>query len=255
MATKRKKRKKSNIAAMQAGLKRYRARLKRGKAPAKKHRRRKRRARAVARRTSFRRKASGRIRPVVIVSGGSFRRPAKSKYFPRPTRINPLRNPRRRRFRRNPIGKMLPFRQAFNKRTLVRYAAVGGGIGLGALLSRFLNTGAIPFMAPPAVAPAWVATLQKARVAHGLIHILVGVTIQAKMRNPMAKDFGVGLAALGGFDLLMQILSKLGVQGLPTFSGMNVSFMGMNVDTPRVLRVAGEGGTEDADDFVDSLDT
>jgi hypothetical protein len=226
-------------------------------APARPKRRRKsrrvRKASRKARRASFRRKSSGRIRPVVIVSGSGFRRPAKSKYFSGPTRIN---RRRRGRARKNPFsGGALSIRKVFSKNTLMRYVGLGGGIGLGALFSRFLNTGVVPFSSTALIPATMVATLQKARPFHGLIHILVGVTIAAKIRNPIAKDVGAGLAALGGFDLLMQLLSKMGVTNLPTFSGMNVDFMGMNVDAPRVVRVAGNGYSEDGDEFIDSLDT
>lgn len=251
MATKRKRKGK-----MPAGLARYHRARRAAKAAGSAPRKRKRKASKKARRASFRRKASGRIRPVVIVSGNGFRRPAKSKYFSGPTRINPRRRRKSRRgMRRNPgFSRMLPLRSAFSKSSLMHYVGIGGGIGLGAMLSRFLNTGAVPFMSAPPTVPSWVVTLQKARPLHGLIHILVGVTLASKVRNPIAKDLGAGLAALGGFDLLMQGLTFAGVKGLPTFSGMNVNLMGMNYDVPRtVLPSAGLRG--DTDEFIDSLDT
>jgi len=242
---------------MPAGLARWHREQRAAKAGRTTKRRRKKAAKKVAkraRRKSFAKKASGRIRPVVIVSGGKYHRPKKSKYFSGPTRINPRR---RRKYRRNPSGLkgILPFRKAFSKQSLMRYVAIGGGIGLGAMLSRFLNTGAIPFLPGPATTPGWVVMLQKARPVHGLIHILVGVTIAAKVRNPIAKDAGAGLAALGGFDLLMQGLTFAGVKNLPSFSGMNVDLMGMNYDIRQPFTVGDGGYRGDTDEFIDSLDT
>lgn len=144
------------------------------------------------------------------------------------------RNPKRRKHsrksrrvarRRNPSIKGA-LKNVFAVRTLARYAAIGGGIALGSFISKFLNTGAVPFMDAPAVAPSWVSTLAKARPVHGLLHILAGSMLAAKAKNKYVQDVGIGLAALGGFDLLMQGLALAGVKGLPTFSGMNVNLMG-----------------------------
>lgn len=171
-------------------------------------------------------KASGRIRPVVIVSGGKYHRPKKSKYFRGPTRINK----RRRHARRNPGGLTGSVKSIFKVATLKRVLSVGGGILAGTFVSRFLSTGIVPGMATP-VLPASVTTvLAKARPVHGLFHLLVGFYLQ-KQRNPIVKDMGMGVAALGGFDLLTQVLSLAGVKNLPTFAGMNVTLMGMNVNT------------------------
>lgn len=173
-------------------------------------------------------KTSGRIRPVVIVSGGKFHRPKRSKYFKHPVRIN---RRRRRHVRRNPAfgGTM---RSVFRMSTLKRALAVGGGIALGTMVSKFLTTGILPFTATPVLPASVTGVLAKARPVHGLLHIAVGLYLQ-KRRNPIVKDLGMGVIALGGFDLLSQVLSLAGVRGLPTFSGMNVSLMGMNVDANR----------------------
>jgi hypothetical protein len=179
---------------------------------------------------------SRRIRPVVILTSRHgrrrFKRPRHSKYFKHPTRINR----RRRRLRLNPLPSFRGVKGLFNLRTITRYAAIGGGVWLGAVVSRFLNTGTLPGVATPLfTVPDF---LVKARPAHGLIHIALGVMLQRKARNPMLKDAGVGLAALGGFDLLMQVLTLAGVPNLPVFAGMNVSMMGANIDAmsgPTVL--------------------
>lgn len=222
---------------------------------AKAHRSRRHRAyRANPRRRRSRRlKTTGRVRPVVIVSGGKYHRPKKSKYFPSPTRINPRR---RRHSRHNPaISKSI--KQAFTMRSLSRFFAIGGGLFAGTLFSRLLNTGALPFTTQTVLPASVTSALAKVRPFHGLLHIGLGVLITSKAKNPHIKDVGVGLAALGGFDLFTQILSAVGMKGLPTFSGMNVN--GMNFTKggmPRrvtVLNGAGFGPGSSSTAMADSL--
>lgn len=227
----RKMSKKARAAALRNLAKARRARKK--SAPVSKKRRRAKSSKRRARRSKAL-KASGRIRPVVIVSGGKYHRPKKSKYFRGPTRINPRR---RRRYRRNPVFGLPKLTRLFSVKTFTRYAAIGGGMLAGTMFSRFLNTGMVPFLNTVALPAAVTDVLSKARPIHGFAHIALGWAIQTKARNPIMKDVGVGLAALGGFDLLMQVLTLAGVKNLPTFSGMNVEMMGMNVDAgmPTVL--------------------
>ena len=167
------------------------------------------------------RKSWKHIRPTVLVGpkNGRYYRPRRSKYFKRATRINGRR-------RRNGTSIMSAIKNVFQVRTIAQYASIGGGLFAGTLLSKLLNTGLVPFTSYQL--PASVTdTLSKVRPAHGLIHILAGTLLAAKSRNKYLKDAGIGLAALGGFDLLMQGLSMAGVKNLPTFSGMNVNLMGM----------------------------
>ncbi len=179
----------------------------------------KRRRRAKARKS----RAGKRIRPVIISSRGKYYRPRRSKYFKTARRVNG----RRRRHARRHNGRSLvsSIKSVFQVRTISRYASIGGGIFAGTMFSRMLNTGLVPFtnIALPA---SITTTLAKLRPVHGLFHILAGSLLMAKVRNKYAQDVGVGLAALGGFDLLMQVLSRVGVKNLPTFSGMNVSLRG-----------------------------
>ena len=227
------------------------ARRARRKSPSPKARRRSRRKAAKkatrARRRHFHAKSSGRIRPVVIVSGGKFHRPKKSKYFSRPVRIN---RRRRRSVRRNP-GFSGSMRSILKVSTLKRVLSVGGGILAGTFVSKFLSTGTVPGMATPVLPASVTSVLAKARPVHGLFHLAVGFYLQ-KQRNPIVKDMGMGVAALGGFDLLTQVLSLAGVKNLPTFSGMNVSLMGMNVDAHRAPVVLSGMHSEPsmADDLV-----
>lgn len=180
-------------------------------------------------------KTSGRIRPVLVVSGGQFRRPAKSKYFTGPTRIN-----RRRKYRKNPGVSIASVKSLFTPRSITRILSVGGGVLGGAFLTRFLNTGMIPGLSMQIIPASFLAPLSKARPVFGLAQVVVGMYLQKK-RSPIVKDIGIGMAAVGGFDLLTQILSLAGLTNLPTLSGMNVqpylgmnvspSFLGMNVQT------------------------
>jgi hypothetical protein len=173
----------------------------------------KRRARSVA---------GKRIRPVILSRGGKYYRPRRSKYFKTARRVNG-----RRRRSNGAAGKLLStVKGMFKVPSLLRYASIGGGIFGGTLLSKMLNTGIVPFtsMALPA---SVTSALAKARPAHGLIHILAGTIIASKARNKHIKDAALGLAALGSFDLLMQVLALAGMKNLPTFSGMNIDLRGM----------------------------
>lgn len=172
-----------------------------------------------------------RIRPTIILSRGKLYRPRRSKYFSRPRKVNG-----RRRRRSNGSGSLVrAVKGVFQVRTISRYASIGGGIFLGTLFSRLLNTGVVPFTAL-ALPAALMAPLQKLRPIHGLLHMALGALVASKVRNKYAQDAAIGIAALGGFDLVTQVLSRVGVVGLPTFSGMNVDlvsgrtmYSGMNV--------------------------
>lgn len=189
-----------------------------------------------AKRRSARLKKSGVIRPVVVLSGGKFHRPKHSKYFKGPTRIN-----RRRKYRNNPGMSISSVKGLFNPRSITRILSVGGGVLGGAFLTRFLNTGMLPGLSMQIIPDSFLPTLTKARPVFGLVQVVVGMYLQKK-RSLIAKDIGIGMAAVGGFDLLTQILSLAGIGNLPTLGGMNVqpslagmnvqpSFLGMNVQT------------------------
>lgn len=173
-----------------------------------------------ARKSSKRKSRAGRrIRPVIISSRGKLYRPRRSKTFPKSRRVNG------RRRRSNGKSLVSSIKSIFQVRTISRYASIGGGIFAGTLFSRMLNTGLVPFTS--IALPASITTsLAKVRPFHGLLHILAGSLLMTKVRGKYAQDVGVGLAALGGFDLLMQVLSRVGVKNLPTFSGMNVTWSG-----------------------------
>lgn len=203
---------------------------------------------------SAKRRASSvkrRIRPTVLVSrSGRYYRPRRSKYFTRPRRIN--------RHRRNGMGGSLMaiIKRTFTLNSVTNYLGIGGGLFVGTMLSKMLNTGIVPFtntMIPDSIS----STLSNKyfRPFHGFIHIILGTLIASKVRNKYAKDVGVGLAALGGFDLLTQALSAVGMVGLPTFSGMNVNLLGktqysgMNVDLSGMnVNMLGDGRASDAED-------
>lgn len=199
-------------------------------APAPKRRKRRSKARRPAR-------SGRRIRPTILVTrSGAYRRPRRSKYFKRPRMVNPRRRRSTRR-RRNGGNLMSIVKRTLTVSTLSGYLSIGGGIFAGALLSKMLNTGMVPFTT--SALPASVSdTLgsKYVRPFHGILHIVLGGLIAAKVKNKYVRDAGMGLAALGGYDLLSQALSALGVADLPSLSGMNVnllgrtSYAGMNVD-------------------------
>ncbi len=215
-----------------------------------------------SRKSAKRRSRSGKhIRPTIIVArSGKYYRPRRSKYFKTARKVNG------RRRRRHNGGKSIvsAIKNVFQVKTLTQYASIGGGIFAGTLLSRMLNTGMIPFTTQ-AIPKSVSDILAKIRPAHGLIHIALGTIVAAKSRNKYIKEAGLGLAALGGFDMLMQVLSKMGVANLPTFSGMNIDYRsaprrvagGMNVDL-RSRRMAGMnvnlmGADTDAGGLADDL--
>jgi hypothetical protein len=176
------------------------------------------------RKTSKRRRSvSGkRIRPVIISKAGKYYRPRRSKYFKTARRVNG-----RRRRANGAAGKLLStVKGMFKVPSLLRYASIGGGIFGGTLLSKLLNTGLVPFTSI-ALPASVTSALAKVRPAHGLIHILAGTVIASKARNKHIKDAALGLAALGSFDLLMQVLAMAGMKNLPTFSGMNIDLRGL----------------------------
>lgn len=237
---------KQRAAALKNLAKARRARRKPKSSSHKAHRKSRRKARKAARAKHRRAlKHSGRIRPVVIVSGGKYHRPKRSKYFSRPTRIN-----RRRRARHNP-GFSGSVKSIFKMSTLKRVLAVGGGILTGTFVSKFLSTGMLPGVSTPILPASVTSVLAKARPVHGVFHLIVGFYLQ-KQRNPIVKDLGMGVAALGGFDLLTQVLSLAGVKNLPTFSGMNVNLLGMNVNPQKpAIVLQGESPSYSmADDLV-----
>lgn len=225
-------------------------------APAAPKRRKARKAKK-ARKSSKKRAArvGRRIRPTVLVSkSGRYYRPARSKYFKRPRRIN--------RRRRNGFGGSLmsSVKRIFTVSSVTNYLGIGGGIFVGTMLSKLLNTGIIPFTTT-ALPSSITDTLSNkyVRPFHGFLHIIAGTLIASKMRNKYAKDVGIGLAALGGFDLLTQLLSAVGMVGLPTFSGMNVNLLGrtqyngdtysgMNVDLSGMnVNMLGDSRSSDAE--------
>lgn len=178
-------------------------------------RRKRRRSKTKARKSRARSKSGKRIRPVVIVSGGKFYRPRRSKAFKRPTRING-----RRRRRSNPSTSI---RKVFSIQNITRYLAIGGGMVAGNMVTSFLATGILPFQSTSIYPTAVQDIMTKARPVLGLGNLLVGAFVASKVRNPMLRDAALGIAAYGGFDLFTQILGMMGVSAL---AGMDIPMMG-----------------------------
>lgn len=179
--------------------------------------------------------ARRRIRPTVMVStSGRYYRPSRSKYFKRPRMVNPRK---RRHTRRKNGNIMSAIKRTLTVSTLSGYLSIGGGIFAGAMLSKMLNTGLVPFTTTALPESVTSFTSQKyVRPFQGILHIVLGTVIASKVKNKYLKDAGMGLAAMGGYDLLSQALSFMGVANLPSLSGMNVdllgrtSYSGMNVN-------------------------
>ncbi len=228
-STPRRRRRRRNGAGL--GRTAFLALMAKGKAKARRAGPKRRKTRTKRARKAKARKGR-RIRPTILMSRGKLYRPARSKYFPRSRRVN---GRRRRSNGSNSLVKAI--KNVFQVRTVSHYASIGGGIFLGTLFSRMLNTGLIPFTATALIPASILAPIQKIRPIHGLLHMVLGAIVAAKVRNKYVQDVAIGVSALGGFDLVTQILARAGVIGLPTFSGMNVDlvsgrtmYSGMNVN-------------------------
>jgi hypothetical protein len=200
--------------------------------------------------------AGRRVRPVVVVSGGKFYRPRRSKTFRRPTRING-----RRRHRKNPfMGSSL--KSILSLKNIGRYVALGGGFIVGSSLTKFLTTGKIPFMGDAAAPAGWVSTIAVARPAFGLINLIAGAFMASKVRNAYLKDVAMGVAVFGGYDLLTQALSYMGVQNVPMIAGMDISMLGANYNRHSAPTVVsgmdggyGMGEGSESDDLAEIFNT
>lgn len=140
----------------------------------------------------------GAHRPVVIWTGKRWRRPLKSRAFPRPTRINPKRRSYRR-YRRNPLIPKLPFGI---DRTVMTALPVAGGFALG-------------MFAMPQIAKIVPASMQKYSKFFGVAHIALGVTAMVMVKKDVVKTLGGTLVAMGLYDLLASNVPQLNLPALP----------------------------------------
>lgn len=156
-----------------------------------------------AKKGSFRVKRTGKIRtgahrPLVIFTGKSWKRPLKSKAFPRPTRINPKRS--HRRYRRNPLAlPKLPF--GINK-TLMTALPVAGGLALG-------------MFAMPQIVKVVPESLKKYAKFYGVAHVVLGVAAMTFVKKDIVKTLGGTLVAMGLYDLLACNVKALKLPPLP----------------------------------------
>lgn len=140
----------------------------------------------------------GMHRPIVIWSGRRWKRPKKSKAFPRPTKINPRRS--YRRYRRNPLSlPKLPF--GLN-RAIMTALPVAGGFALG-------------MFAMPQIAKIVPASLQKYNRFFGAAHIVLGVAAMTFVKKDIVKTLGGTLVAMGLYDLLASNVPQLNLPALP----------------------------------------
>jgi hypothetical protein len=140
-------------------------------------------------------KAKGRrIRPVIIKVGKTFRRPKRSRTFKRATRINPKRNSRRRT-RRNP---KLSLRGVFNKANLITI----GSLGLGVMSWSYIKGYTLKSIEGN-------ASTAKAAGYIGAVPLIIGLLMVSMSRKPMLRNIGMGIGAIGVYDLLATNVSTL----------------------------------------------
>jgi len=144
------------------------------------------------------RRRKGAHRPVVIWTGTKFRRPLRSRLFPRPTRINP-RKRSYRRYRRNPLLPRLPMGI---DRSLMAGLPVAGGI-------------AISMFAMPQIARFMPASFAKQSRYFGVVHIALGIAAMAFVKQNVVKTVGGTVLAMGIYDLIACNVKALKLPPLP----------------------------------------
>lgn len=164
-------------------------------------------------------KRRGAHRPVVIWTGKRWRRPLKSRAFPRPTRINPRRS--FRRYRRNPLIPKLPFGI---DRTVMTALPVAGGLALG-------------MFAMPQIAKLVPGSMQKYSKFFGVAHIALGVAAMVAVKKDVVKTLGGTLVAMGLYDLIASNIPQLNLPVLPRGAAASHGadeIVGASFETPQV---------------------
>lgn len=174
-------------------------------------------------------------RPVLIFTRQGWKRPKKSKYFPRPIRINRrkrkyrvyhrVRKNRRSYARRNPVYRMNR-RHRYTRRHTRRYtrrytrhnpikalskltsqrwlmtaAKIGGGISVGAI--------AMP------IVYNYVPGVKNYDKWLGLGHVVLGALGVSFLKNKDLKDMSMVIAGTGVYDLIASNVPQLGLKPLP----------------------------------------
>jgi len=151
----------------------------------------------------------GAHRPLLVRSHSGWRRPKRSRLFPRATRINPGRRSHRR-YRRNPIR--LPF-------NLMGVAMGGlklaGGIALG-----FYGFPVIGMVMPKNTAGAPMLD----RKYWGALHVVIGAVAASMIKKEIVRTMALTMAGVGVYDLLASNIPQLGLpQVNATLPGFNAA--------------------------------
>jgi len=181
---------------------------------------------------------TGKHRPVIVYSGGSWFRSKKSKLLPSGTRINP--KTRKRHYRRNPMPK-LPFNL---EKVAIGGLKVAGGITIG-------------FTAMPIICKFMPASLTtKYRRFYGLLHVVLGAAAAAFVKKPIVKDMALLVAGTGIYDLIASNIPMLGLPALPSASSLlsgdeDPGVIGMEADYAPALGASYQamGASYGADDI------
>jgi len=185
---------------------------------------------------------TGQHRPRIRFFGGKWHRSKKSRLFGGPVMLNPRRRRRRGRrsftFRHNPFvsvryphrrhrrhnpginlrGITGGLRRSISRPWLTQVATVGAGLAAG-MAGRSLVQSLMPRIG-----------LGNFTQYSGAGNIVLGSVIAATMRQKIAKEIGVMLAAIGVYDLIQANVPML---NLPAFPSIDLLSMVPGMGAPR----------------------
>jgi len=142
----------------------------------------------------------GRHRPTVIRTAKGWRRAPGSKYFRKPTRINP-RNRRRKSYRRH--NPKVSLKSLMNKKWLMSVVKIGGGVVLGFMTLPLVN-GLIP-----------AANRADYDKYLGLVNVVIGALMFGFIKNKDIKEMGLVVAGMGVYDLIASNVDALKLMPIP----------------------------------------
>ena len=162
-------------------------------------------------------KASGqKLRPVIIKYGDSFKRPKHSRTFKKATMVNPKR---RRKVRRNP---KISLKGVFNRNTVMTI----GTLGIGVMSWSYIKGYALKTLEKN-------SATSKISGYVGIIPAILGLLMVSMTRKPLLKNIGLGIGAIGVYDLLATNVSALKlVAPSAQMSGSYPVHIGANYSAP-----------------------
>jgi len=160
----------------------------------------------------------GAHRPLLVRSHSGWRRPKRSRLFPRATRINPRRRSHRR-YRRNPLGlPKLPFNL---QNVAMGGLKIAGGIAIGMMGMPLI----VKHLAP------MVDKTGQYRKFYGLVHVVLGAVAASMIKKQIVKEMALTVAGVGVYDLLSQNLTML---GLPQLMGDEPGVIGVDMEPAKM---------------------